>query len=66
MKKMFFLMAIALVAFACDNDDDTLDDIVDDAVYIYDFDDGAEGWTGNYADFPADAENILGLEFAKS
>ncbi len=66
MKKMMILAAVALFAFACDNDDDTLDDIIDPKVYIYDFDDGTEGWNGGYADYPADGEDVLGLNFESS
>ncbi len=66
MKKMMILTVFALLAFACDNDDDTIDDIIDSKVYIYDFDDGAEGWSGDYSDFPVSEEDSLGLTFEPS
>lgn len=62
-REMMILSMIVFGLFACDNDDDTanLPDLPVD--YTFEFDDGTEGWEGDFADYPAGEEVAYELNF---
>lgn len=67
MMKRFFLMGLILFAFiACDDDD--RDDDMDDPVqeFSYDFSQGANGWIGDFADYPQGQDDRFELTFGET
>ena len=62
MKKMLILGALVFALFACEDNGD--DDIMDEDVTLtYEFENDAEGWTGDFADYPVGEEERFELNF---
>ena len=62
MKKLMILGFIVFGLFACDEED--VSDVLDQPVELnYDFDSGAKGWIGDFADYPVGEEVDYGLTF---
>lgn len=64
MKNRTFSMLILAVFLACGSDDEQPEN--DRVTLTYDFQVDAEGWTGDFADYPAGEEEAYGLEFSHS
>lgn len=64
MKTNFFYIFVLLVFLGCNNDDDQVDN--SRLTLSYDFATTAEGWTGDFADYPAGEEELYALEFSYS
>lgn len=63
-KHKFYLVLLSAFFIACDNDDDSvITDPVSPVEFSYDFDSGAEGWTGDFADYPQGEEESFELQF---
>ena len=62
MKKMLILGALVFALFACEDNGD--DDIMDEDVTLtYEFENDAEGWTGDFADYPVGEDERFELNF---
>lgn len=60
----FYLVLLMAFLLACNNDDDAnIIDPVDPVELSYDFNSGAEGWTGEFADYPEGEEESFNLQF---
>lgn len=64
MKNRTFSMLMLAVILACGSDDEQPGN--DRVIFTYDFQADAEGWTGDFADYPAGEEEAYGLEFSHS
>ncbi|MCM4158602.1 hypothetical protein FHG64_03145 [Antarcticibacterium flavum] len=64
MKNKTFSILILAVFLACDSDDEQPRN--DRLTLKYEFEADAEGWTGDFADYPAGEEEAYGLEFKHS
>lgn len=64
MKTKIFSVLVLALFLACSNDDDQPTD--DRITYSYEFSSGTEGWSGDFADYPAGDEEIMELEFGHS
>lgn len=63
MKINFYFLLILVFIMACSSDDEQRSEHV---VLSFDFSPGAQGWTGDFADYPAGEEEFYALEFGHS
>lgn len=61
-KMKFCFLLFAALFLACEKDDDSTENGAME--FTYDFSSGAEGWTGDFADYPEGEEEFYELEFA--
>lgn len=64
MKTKILFIIVSMVFPACNNDDDQVDNTR--VTLSYDFSTNAEGWAGDFADYPAGEEELYALEFGHS
>lgn len=64
MKTKFFYIFVLMVILGCNNDDDQMDN--SRVNLTYDFSANAEGWMGDFADYPAGEEEPYALNFSYS
>ncbi len=62
MKKLMILGVLMFALFACDKED--VDDVLNQPVELsYDFNSGADGWIGDFADYPVGEEESYALDY---
>ncbi len=59
----FYLILLSAFFIACSNDDDSVNPDPEPVEFSYDFNSGAEGWTGDFADYPEGEEESFELQF---
>lgn len=64
MKTKIFYLIIWVVVLGCAKDDDQTENM--GQIFSYDFSTSTEGWTGDFADYPAGEEEAYELEFSHS
>jgi hypothetical protein len=62
MRSIQWISLLLLLAFACEKEEEKQEDVT----LHYDFETNAEGWTGDFADYPSTNNDFYNLEFERT